>query len=924
MSYLGLLLTSFSYLALLFGIAYRADLYKARGRSWINNANVYSLSLAVYCTAWTFYGSVGLAAKGGVMFLPIYLGPTLLALLWSGVLRKMIRIAKRYAITSLADFLSVRYGNSTFLGGLVTVIAFVGIIPYISLQIKAIGFGFDLIAQSSGNSADTSSDSTTFFITLALVAFTILFGVRHLDATERHEGMVAAIAFESIVKLLAFVVCGVVVVYGGFGGLGALFKEAVQKPELAQSWSFTSPGVYEDWFFLNLLAMLAILLLPRQFQVAVVENVNEDHVNRASWLFPLYLLVINLFVLPLALAGRLLFPEGNVDADTFVLTLPLLLGNDLLAWFVFIGGFSAATGMIVVETVALSNMLCNSLIMPILIRLPFVNLKEGRGLNSVLLFIRRGSVALVLLASYAYYQLVGSAYSLVSIGLISFLAVAQFAPSIIGGLYWSQGNRNGALMGLGLGFGIWLYTLLFTQAIQAGLFDMSWLTQGPGGLEWLKPTALFGYSGTQPIVQATFWSLTLNLLGYLLGSLLTNPTQLERQQAKLFVDALKLSELNNPFRTWKATATPLQLKRLLERILGPEHTRQALVRYTEMRGKSMPQFLDEELASGDLIQYTEKMLSGSIGSVSARIMVSSVVQEEPIGMEEVMNLLDATQQAIAYGQQLETKSRELEQVTEDLKNANARLQELDGVKDEFISTITHELRTPLTSIRAFSEILHDTPDLPPEKQREFLKIVIKESERLTRLIGQILDFEKLESGKMQWNLEILDVHDIIKDALASIGQLLRDGNISVEARIPEQPLTVEGDRDRLLQVLLNLLSNAAKFCPTQAGRIELSVSAHAEHFEVRVRDNGIGIPEQEREKVFEKFRQLESPQDGKPQGTGLGLSISKTIVEHHGGQIGVAPGSEHGAIFFFTLPIYTEVPTPPFSEEKHDAKDPHR
>ncbi|MGA1599079.1 MAG: histidine kinase, partial [bacterium] len=438
MSYLGLLLTSFSYLALLFGIAYRADLYKARGRSWINNANVYSLSLAVYCTAWTFYGSVGLAAKGGVMFLPIYLGPTLLALLWSGVLRKMIRIAKRYAITSLADFLSVRYGNSTFLGGWVTVIAFVGIIPYISLQIKAIGFGFDLIAQSSGNSADTSSDSTTFFITLALVAFTILFGVRHLDATERHEGMVAAIAFESIVKLLAFVVCGVVVVYGGFGGLGALFKEAVQKPELAQSWSFTSPGVYEDWFFLNLLAMLAILLLPRQFQVAVVENVNEDHVNRASWLFPLYLLVINLFVLPLALAGRLLFPEGNVDADTFVLTLPLLLGNDLLAWFVFIGGFSAATGMIVVETVALSNMLCNSLIMPILIRLPFVNLKEGRGLNSVLLFIRRGSVALVLLASYAYYQLVGSAYSLVSIGLISFLAVAQFAPSIIGGLYWSQ------------------------------------------------------------------------------------------------------------------------------------------------------------------------------------------------------------------------------------------------------------------------------------------------------------------------------------------------------------------------------------------------------------------------------------------------------------------------------------------------------
>ncbi len=907
-----LLLTALTYLALLFGIAYRTDRFREEGRSWINNANVYSLSLAVYCTAWTFYGSVGLAASQGFMFLPIYLGPTLLALLWSGVLRKIIRIAKRYALTSLADFLSVRYGNHTFLGGLVTFIAFVGILPYISLQIKAIGFGFELLAEPPDQLATGStSDSTTFFVTLVLVAFTILFGVRHLDATERHEGMVAAIAFESLIKLLAFLACGLFIVYGVYGGFSNLFQKAAAVPDLARLWTLGQEGGYEEWFFLNLLAMLAILLLPRQFQVAVVENVNERHVDRASWLFPLYLLLINIFVLPIALAGRLEFPEGQIDADTFMLTLPLHLGNGWVAWLVFLGGLSAATSMIVVESVALSNMICNSLVMPILIRMPFVNLKEGKGLNRVLLFIRRASVALVLFASYAYFQTVSSAYSLVSIGLISFLAVAQFAPALLGGLYWRNGNRTGALLGISIGFAVWAYTLPFGQMIQAGWFEASWLTEGPGGLSWLRPVTLFGFEGAKPIVQATFWSLLLNTLAYVGGSLLTTPSRLERQQARLFVGAMSFSEHSNSLRTWQGTATPVQLQRLLERFLGREHTRHALARYAASQKVSLAELFAADVADAELIQHTEKLLSGSIGSVSARIMVASVVEEEPLGMEAVMDLLDATQQAIAYGQQLEEKSKELQKVSDDLQSANLRLQELDRLKDDFISTITHELRTPLTSIRAFSEILHDTPGLPEEKQREFLGIIIKESERLTRLIGQILDFEKLESGKMDWHLQPLDLQALCEDALASLGQLLRDQHIAVETHFPDTPLQVEGDYDRLLQVLINLLSNAVKFCPKQAGRIEVSVKRLEEHAEIRVKDNGIGIPEKERSAVFEKFRQVQNTSEGKPAGTGLGLSISKNIVEHHGGTIGVAPGSEFGAIFYFTLPLLSETPAPP-------------
>src|SRR6185295_9934123 len=370
-----IILISFAYLGLLFAIAYFADERADAGRSVIASPYVYSLSLAVYATAWTFYGSVGRAASDGVGFLPIYIGPTLMIALWWVVLRKILRISKQNRITSLADFIASRYGKSALLGGLVTVIAVIGILPYISLQLKAVSNSFAILVQYPDIIMPAKAGATSFredaalWMALILAAFTIAFGTRHLDAAEHHQGMVAAIAFESLVKLLAFLAVGVFVTFGIYDGFGDLFARANSKPELR---AMMTPlegvaGGYSNWAWLTVLSMMAIMFLPRQFQVAVVENVDEKHLKKAIWLFPLYMLAINIFVLPIAFAGLMHCPAGNVDADSFVLTLPIAQQQSLLTLTVYIGGLSAATGMVIVETIALSTMVCNNLAMPLLL-----------------------------------------------------------------------------------------------------------------------------------------------------------------------------------------------------------------------------------------------------------------------------------------------------------------------------------------------------------------------------------------------------------------------------------------------------------------------------------------------------------------------------------------------------------------------------
>ncbi|BBO66963.1 sodium:solute symporter [Desulfosarcina alkanivorans] len=896
---------SLCYIGVLFGIAYYGDKRADIGRSIISNPYIYALSLAVYCTAWTFYGSVGRAASAGPAFLTIYLGPTLMATLGWLVLKKIVRISKIHRITSIADFIGSRYGKSMTLAGVVTVIAVLGIIPYISLQLKAISTSFIMIHQypsikplSYSGGFSIWSD-TTFYVALFLAVFATLFGTRNLEATERHEGLVAAIALESIVKLVAFLAVGTFVTFFMFNGFGDLGQKALASPALRLLMTLpTDAGAFSSWLAHIFLSMMAIVFLPRQFQVMVVENVNEAHLNKAIWLFPLYLVAINIFVLPVAFAGMLTFGIGGHDADMFVLTLPMAHHQVYLTLLVFIGGMSAATGMVIVETVALSTMICNDLVMPVLLHMPSLKLAQREDLSSILLTIRRLSIILVLLLGYTYFHFAGEYYTLVSIGLVSFAAVAQFAPALLIGIFWKGGTRTGALLGLVAGFLVWFYTLFLPSLAGAGLMPQDFLEYGPLGIAFLKPFELFGLDVFDRITHAVFWSMLANVGCYLAGSLFSRPSAREHTQAAMFVDVYRYMGRVHDSSVWRGTAYLPDLVSMLERFLGKERTEAALDNYAMDYGIDWDQSLTRDPG---LVNHIEKMLAGAIGSASARVMVASMVKEEPLGIEEVMGILDETRQAIVY-------SHELERATAELRAANQRLQELDRMKDDFISTVSHELRTPLTAIRSLAEILHDYPDTSPDRQREFSGIIIRETRRLTRLITQVLDFQKLESGRTPWNINRLDLKDVVQEAVSATGQLVDDRQIRMQVHLPETSHPIQGDRDQLIQAMVNLISNAVKFCDPERGEIDIRLEYGDDRLIVSVTDNGIGISEADQIQIFDKFLQVVDPARGRPPGTGLGLSITRQIIQYHHGELEVKSAPGKGATFYFTLPLE---PPPP-------------
>ena len=890
-----ILLLSTGYLGILFAVARFGDARADAGKSIIT-ANVYALSLAVYCTSWTFYGSVGRATSGGLSFLTIYIGPTLM-LLMTGVILKMIRISKVHRITSIADFIASRYGKSQLLAGLVTVIAVIGVVPYIALQLKAVSASLNVLLADTGTELLPWWLDSTLLIAALLAVFTILFGTRHLDATERHEGMVAAVAFESVVKLLAFMAVGLFVTYGMFGGLSDLFQRAATSPELGRLLQLDSSRA-GTWTALIVLSGLAIIFLPRQFQIIVVENVDESHLKRAVWLFPLYLVLINIFVLPLALGGLLHFQGQTFNADTFVLTLPMAHGAEALALLVFIGGLSAATGMVIVETIALSTMVCNDLVMPWLLRSS--RLGERKDLSRLLIGIRRAAITLILLLGYIYFRAAGEAYALVGIGLISFSAVAQFAPAMFGGMYWKQGTRAGAVAGLLGGFAIWLYTLLLPSFARSGWIGNGFVEHGLFGIANLKAQALFGMGGLDEISHCLWWSLLVNLGFYICVSLNSRPDAVEAGQAERFVDVFRHSAQETDTRIWRGRASMDELVGLLERFLGPARAQQQLSAYATERGTSNWRQLP---ADAELVHFAEAQLAGAIGSASARVMVASVAQEEDLGLEEVLDILDEATQVRAYSRELEAKSQELEAATTELRAVNERLRELDKMKDDFISTVTHELRTPLTSIRALSEMLHEDPKLELADRKRFLGIIVSETERLTRLINQILDMAKLESGRAEWTTSEVKINEVVQESMDTLGQLFREKGVMLEGELPEHCPSVLADRDRLTQVMINLLSNAVKFVPGQTGKVHVRLSADDERVRVEVTDNGPGLTSEECTVIFEKFRQGGNTMTDKPQGTGLGLPISRQIVEYFGGNLWVESEPGAGANFIFTVPL---------------------
>jgi len=894
---------AFAYLLLLAGVAFVGDRRAAQGRSIIGNAWIYTLSLAVYCTAWTYFGSAGRAATSGVWFLPIYLGPTLAMMLAWTVVGKMIRIAKTYRITSIADFIASRYGKSPMLAGLVTLITVVGIVPYIALQLKAISGGYSLLTTTAGATAVASVEwwrDGTLYVALALAGFTIVFGARRVDSAERHEGMVAAIAFESVVKLAAFLAVGLYVAYGLFDGPAELFARIRAAPALAgllrleQGESFA----YGQWFTLIGLSMLSVIFLPRQFQVMVVENVDERHLRRAAWAFPLYLLLINLFVLPIAFGGLLVFGPGRMDPDGFVLSLPLAHGQQGLALAAFIGGVSAATGMVIVEAIAVSTMVCNDLLMPWLLRTRSFGARAAGDLTRTLLAIRRGAIVGVMLLGYLYFRLAGEAYALVSIGLISFAAVAQFAPAMLGGIYWKGGTKLGALVGLGAGFALWLYTLLLPSFVKSGWLPATLLSDGPGGHALLKPEQLLGLAGLDGLTHSLFWSLLANAGAYVVVSLARTPSGQEASQALLFVDIFERHAARSPV-FWRGRAHVPDLLQLARRFLGAERAQQ-LIDEHRLAGGGTPG-ADPDVADARLVQLVETRLAGAIGSASARVMVASVVQEDALELDDVMRMLEETSHLRAYSRELEDKSQALERATRELRTANEELLSLDRLKDDFMASVTHELRTPLAAIRAVTELMRDDAEMPAPQRGAFLDIVLTETERLGRLVNQVLDMAKIESGHGEWHTDDVDLRELLAQAVQTTAAMFTERGATVHLQLPDALQTLRTDRDRLLQVLMNLLSNAAKFLPRDGGRVDLRLRSDDAGVTVEVQDNGPGVAPEQRSLIFERFHQG-GDAGSRPPGTGLGLPISRRIVEHFGGRLWLRSEPGQGACFAFFLP----------------------
>ena len=878
------------YLAILFYIAHWAE--KNNNSKWTNNPYVYSLSLAVYCTAWTYYGSVGVAADSGLSFLPIYLGPIIIAPSWILILKKIIRISRVNKISSIADFISLRYGNSRFLGAIVTVICLTGIIPYISLQLKAITETFHVVSNTPINSF--IFDDITTYVAIALALFASYYGTRYTDASVKRKGIVTAVAMESVLKLVFFVIIGVYVTFFVFDGFDDIYQKASLLKDFQAKNTIGGLPQAINWFLLCLVSMFAIFLLPRQFHVSVVENNRERHVNTAVWLFPLYLLLFNIFVYPIAWGGNILFDGQEVNSDAYPLLIPQLFDNKILTVLVFLGGFSAAISMIVVSSIGLSTMVTNNILIPYNL---LGKLKSAEIIsNKSILNSRRTSIFLLIILSYFIYRFFGLNYNLVSIGMIAFVVISQLAPAFFGALFWRRGSRLGAIYGILIGFVVCLFTLLIPYTIGISNAESTFISKGFLQISQLKPFQLFGLNYLDPIPHALFWSLLFNWFTYFAVSVSFKGNYRERNYAEMFVDIDKyITNHENAF-IWKGTAYRNDIEKVLVRFLGEERTKRAMNIFNVKYNVDQ----DVELADARLIKFSENLLTGHIGTASARILISSVVKEEKITLPEVLKILEESKENIIVNKKLIETSNELKVITAKLQDANESLIQKDQQKDEFLDTVTHELRTPITAIRAASEILHDDDEIPDELKKQFLQNIISESDRLNRLIDKILDLEKFETGKQIIYPTQNNLVKTIEKSIESLQQLIKNKYITIHIE-SKKVVAAFYDEDRIVQVITNLVSNAIKFCPESDGLITIQIKEKNNFIHTFVQDNGKGIHPNDFDVIFDKFYQSTNQNIKKPVGSGLGLAICKQIMEYHKGKIW-AELNKKGASIVFTLP----------------------
>ncbi|WP_234369141.1 ATP-binding protein [Brumimicrobium mesophilum] len=865
----------------------------------VNSPYVYALGLAVYCSAWTYYGSVGAAARTGPQFLTIYLGPVLAAPLWIIILTRVVKISKSYNVASIADFISLRYGNNRALGALVTLICAASIIPYISLQLKALSETFQLVTSGSTEiSHNNWLEDTSFYIALSLALFVTFFGTLSLDASKNKKGIMFSIAFESILKLLFFLIIGIYVTFYLFNGTGDIYCQAedIIKVKSLEGLSEITSGI--NWFFNIALSFLAIFLLPRQFQTSVIEYANKKQISKAMWVFPLYLLLFNIFVIFIAWAGIILLGD-NVNYDYLTILIPMSQGNNTLAVMVFLGGLSSVISMVVVSTLALSTMLSNNLIIPYGFLGKFSGEKAPKN-EKTIKNIRRIAVFSSIALAYGLYAGIGTDVPLFDIGLISFLIIAQLAPSFFFGLFWNRGSSKGAIIGIIIGFAVIMYTYLWPFIAIEILENPILLTPSLFGVEFLHPHYIMGIDYLTPMTHALYLSLLMNCCVYLYFSLFFKGNYRERNYGEVFVNADDLDENSDTSLVWDGKAYMEDIQSILVRFLGEKRTKRAVTIFRKRYKISE----DEILADARFINFSEKLLTGAVGSASAKILIAKVANEKPVSLPNVLKILQESKEAFSSSKLFESQSIELRKLTEELRKANEALIFQDKQKDNFLDTVAHELKTPITSIYASAEILQEDTEVPQEIRQQFLNNILADAKRLTRLINDILDLEKLASGREKLDIQKMDISKTIESAIPSFDAIKLRRNLKIN-RLTIDSYEIEHDREKITQVLTNIISNALKFIQNKVGEISISgkIDKSTASYRIEIADNGPGIPQQDVPFVFDKFYQSQDQTLKKPKGSGFGLAISKQIIEIHNGKINVDKLYSAGTKIVIEIPL---------------------
>ncbi len=948
----GVIAAAFGYIGLLFLVASHGDRLSPlqRGRA---SALIYPLSLAIYCTSWTFFGSVGFAT------------------LCTPLLRRVIKLAKSQNITSIADFIGARYGKSQAVAATVALIAIIGSVPYIALQLKAVASSLEtILSEDQAFSSIPIIGDIALIVTLAMAVFAVLFGTRQTDATEHQHGLMLAVATESIVKLVAFIAAGAFVTFWMFSP-HELIERAMKTPEAVRAIDYT-PSI-GNFLTMVLLSFCAIMLLPRQFHVSVVENSTDAEVGRARWLFPFYLVAINLFVIPIALAGLIMFPFGAVDSDMFVLALPMEGNAPLLSVGVFVGGLSAATAMVIVECVALSIMVSNDIIVPLVLKRGPQSAARQTDFGDFLLKVRRFAIFGIMAMAYLYYRALGNT-QLAAIGLLSFAAIAQLAPAFFGGLFWRRATARGAIGGMLIGGAAWAYTLFLPSFLEGDTAGLLMLQHGPLGIEALRPQALFG-ADLPPLLHGVLWSLALNVLTYVVLSLARQPSSIERVQADLFVPSAR-APMTPTFRRWRTTVTVQDIQSTVSQYLGPDRALHSFEAFAVTRDAQLDPAAPADF---ELLQHAEHLIASSIGAASSRLVMSLLLRKRTVSAKAALKLLDDSHAALhfeilefmgainppgfgdtdhdallekrlsAYTTEgepylerlpdrhlvIEVRSNRMPggglvitfsdvtpsfEAAEALERANAtlekrvrdRTEELTRLNSElalakstaedanisktrFLAAASHDILQPLNAARLYVTSLVERQ--AGGEDSRLVENIDDSLEAIEEILGALLDISRLDAGAMTPSITSFKMSDLMRSLEIEFAPIARAKRLKLTF-VPCS-LPVESDRLMLRRLLQNLISNAIKYTPR--GRALIGCRRHGQSLQIGVYDTGVGIPILKRGEIFKEFHRLE--QGARiARGLGLGLSIVERLarVLNHG--IALEATSRGGSVFSVMVP----------------------